>query len=168
MKNLAILIGIFVLQSCESRGSVEEEITELMQNYVSAINARDYARIGGFWHERGELISLAGGIFRGPREIQGMYEKGLPRAYVGATFHYFVHYVREITSDVAVVDGVWKVTGGGPAGYPACGIFLYTLSYREGRWGIEVAEASVPRRGHTREHGRRSSWTEICDSEATD
>jgi hypothetical protein len=63
---------------------------------------------------------------------------------------------------------MWKVTAGGPANYPNCGIFLYSLIEEAGVWKIDFAYSSVPGRGHTREVGRRLSWTKFCDSKTLD
>ncbi|MDC1175419.1 hypothetical protein OAT67_08475 [Bacteriovoracaceae bacterium] len=163
MFKIFFILLVKILTVSFTFGAVDLEIRGFFIDYVQSINNREYSVISEAWNIDGELITLAGGIYKGRDEIKHLYKKGLESSYKGATFHYVINYIRGQTEDFAIVDGIWKVTGGGPINYPSCGIFLYNLSRRNGTWGIDMAYSSVPRRGHTREHGRIISWTKVCD-----
>ncbi len=156
----AIALGIALISS-NSFGSSGDEIRNFFIQTTANLNRQDLAEIAEGWTEKGELVSLAGGIFSGKNEIKGFFQEAFNGPYKQATFENLIQYIRLNGSDRATVDGVWKIKGG-PANYPACGIFVYNLVKEKGAWKIEFANSSVPRQGHTAEHGRTLSWVKAC------
>jgi uncharacterized protein (TIGR02246 family) len=159
--SLALLLSI--VANLPAQASPTDEVTLFFTDLTHALNSRDLPAIGNSWSERGEAVTLAGGVYKGRKEIQALFGEAFNGPYKEARYEYFVQYVRPDGDHKATVDGVWKISNGGPPGYPACGIFLSTLSKSAGAWRIDVSYSSVPRPGHTADHGRTLSWKKICN-----
>ena len=159
-KLLLIACGFFTV-TCHA--STTDEVVLFFSNFANTLNSRDVNAIGNAWSEQGETVTLAGGIYRGRKEIRNLFSEGFVGPYKDAKYEYFVQYVRPDGENKVTVDGVWRVSNGSQPNYPSCGIFLSTLSKSEGAWKMDMSYSSVPRSGHTAEHGRVLSWKKICN-----
>jgi uncharacterized protein (TIGR02246 family) len=159
-----ILFLLFIL-SVESRAADPDrkDIDLFFDDITKAMNAKSADSVADAFSSQGEVISLAGGIFKGSVEIRSFFEEGFKGPYKTAQFENYIQYVRFQDPDHAVVDGVWKVIGASIPNYPSCGIFLVNLSKQSGRWKSDMFYSAVPEQGHTSEHGRTLSWTKICN-----
>jgi uncharacterized protein (TIGR02246 family) len=160
-KKIGICAALFV--SSVSFASTEDEIRNFFAQTTAALNLHDLDAIAGAWTEKGELVSLAGGIYAGRGDIRSFFQDAFANSYAHAAFENLLQYVRVSGETRATVDGVWKIKGG-PANYPGCGIFVYNLVKENAGWKIEFANSSVPRPGHSAEHGRMLSWIRACQS----
>lgn len=163
MKGISIII-LFLMIGMRSFAAdmASQEISQFFDDLVLALNSKQSEVIANSFSVQGELISLAGGIYKGSKEIQSFFDEGFAGPYKNAKFENYIQFVRFIDSSHAVVDGVWKVIGANIPNYPSCGIFLFNLSKQNGQWKADMFYSSVPREGHTSEHGRTVSWTKIC------
>jgi uncharacterized protein (TIGR02246 family) len=155
-----IAIGL-VLVASVSHASSSDDIRNFFSQTTADLNRQDLDAIAEAWSDKGELLSLAGGMFVGKNEIKNFYREAFMGPYKMASFENLIQYIRFDGAHRATVDGVWKIKNG-PANYPACGIYVYNLVREKGAWKIAFANASVPREGHTAEHGRTLSWVKAC------
>ncbi len=156
-----LLIFLFSTNSIASTPGAKE-IYLFFENLTTSMNAKDADFVTNAFSTQGEVISLAGGNFKGQKEIQTFFDEGFKGLYKNAQFENYVQYIRFQDSTHAVVDGVWKIKGTKVPNYPSCGIFLINLSKQQNQWKADIFYSSVPRVGHTAEHGRILSWTKIC------
>lgn len=145
----------------------KDEIQNFLTGLANSMNARDVDQVLSAWNEDGEMITLAGGIYKGKQDLKTLFAESFSNPYKNAKYELLVQFVRFKGSDAAVVDGIWKTKNAGPADYPSCGIFLYNLSKKAGKWKIDLSYSSVPRQGHTAEHGRNLSWVKVCKESTT-
>jgi len=144
----------------------QKSIQLFFADLVQAFNDRDYEAIGSSWTEEGQIFTLAGGIVSGTESIKQFYRNiFLQKEYEDSKLELTLQYVRALGPDVTVVDGVWKITDHSAPDYPSCGIFIANLSRHDPAWKLDTFYSSVPRHGHTREMGRKISWTKICENE---
>jgi len=150
-----IFAGLFASASAQPQ-SEESAIRNLLEAYEAAFNSGDPAALAQLWDKEGDLISLAGGIFRGQEEIAAFFSEALSKNYSGSRFRLGIDFMRFLGNDVAVVDGTWNITGNAlPQGYPSSGIYTQVIVRTDDGWRILAARPGVPLRGHTRQHGRK-------------
>lgn len=163
MKKYLFCVGLVLMFSIQGRASAATQEIEIFFNELtSSLNSGKAALVADSFREQAELISLAGGIFKGQREIAAFFDEGFQGPYKTGQFENYIQYIRFPGVDSAVVDGIWKIKGAQLTKSPSCGIFLVHLSKRNAQWKIDLFYSSVPREGHTSEHGRTLSWTKIC------
>lgn len=159
-KTLTLSIAItfilsFNLFAGSAATSENNAIHKLWNDFESAYNSGDAAAIASLWVKDGDLFTLSGGIFKGRDEIAKFFSKSLSVNYKGSKFKLTIDQIRKLQEDVAVVDGIWEVTGQGlPKNYPTKGIYTQVLIRSENKWWIVAARPSIPLKGHTRNHGR--------------
>lgn len=139
-----------------------KEIDLFFEDLTKSMNAKSATLIANAFSTDGEIISLAGGIYKGQSEIRLFFDEGFKGPHQTAQFENYVQYIRFPDSTHAVVDGVWKVNNAIIPNYPSCGIFLINHSKQNDQWKADMFYSSVPREGHTAEHGRILSWKKIC------
>jgi uncharacterized protein (TIGR02246 family) len=164
MKNffsIFLLIAFHANQALASHHN-SREIDQFIEELTQAMNTKDAPLVADSFARKGEVISLAGGIFKGQNQIQQFFAEGFKGPYQNAQFKNYVQYIRFEDATHAVVDGVWKITGANMANHPNCGIFLVTLSKQSAKWKANMFYSSIPRDGHTAEHGRILSWKKVC------
>lgn len=162
-KYFANLLVVFVLPLNSLAISPDtKDINLFFDGLTQAMNIKNASLVADSFSSSGELISLAGGIFKGQAEIQAFFDEGFKGPYKKAQFENHLQYIRFQDSEHAVVDGVWKVIGTSIPNYPSCGIFLFNLSKQNGQWKADMFYSTVPREGRKAEHGRILSWTKIC------
>jgi uncharacterized protein (TIGR02246 family) len=164
MRSLALVLCLFGFNATAWSSDPQEfEITQFFIRTADALNSQDLPAIANSWSEQGEAFTLAGGIYKGRAEIEQFFSEAFAGPYKKAKFEFLLQNIRLIGPTQAAVDGVWKIRNAAvPANYPVCGIFLYTLSKKDATWRIDIAYSSVPRPGHTSEHGRTLSWVKAC------
>jgi uncharacterized protein (TIGR02246 family) len=155
-----LIVWLLLAKFAAADQASTQQINQLFVNLNGAFALRSADQVASLWLEQGELITLAGGVLKGRESIKESFAEAFGGPYKAASFQYLVQYVRFV-GNIAVVDGIWKVTNG-PQNYPSCGIFLDNLVSEGGTWKIEMSYSSVPKTGHTAEVGRTLSWTKLC------
>lgn len=161
IKKLLILsLALFSLDLYAA--SLDQEIQTSLNSVAEAMNNRNLEAVLSTWTKDGEMITLAGGIYNGKDELQKLFSETFANPYKQAKYQLLVNSVRADGASRVIVDGIWKTENAGSANYPTCGIFLYHFKKQSGAWKVELASSSVPRQGHTAEHGRKLSWVKAC------
>jgi len=162
---LAVLLVSAFLTPCFSKAKVslksEAEINQFFLDLTQSLDQKNPDMVAALFKADGELITLAGGIYKGQNEIKSLFAESFAGPFKDSTYEHFVQFIRFTDSHHAIVDGVWKITNP-DLSKNSCGIFVYNLSKLNGSWKINLSYSSEPRQGHTAEHGRIVSWTEIC------
>jgi uncharacterized protein (TIGR02246 family) len=160
----AFLITAFfapVFSPASNSSKAESEIEQFFVTLTKSLNQKNPQAVADLFKEDGELISLAGGIYKGRKEISDLFEESFAGPFQKATYLHFVQYIRFTDANHVVVDGVWKVTDS-ESTKNSCGLFIYNLAKQNGVWEIALSYSSQPRQGHTSEQGRTISWVELC------
>ena len=125
-----------------------EEVATMLRDYLGAFNRHDAAALAAHWSATAENVDLdSGEATRGRDAVQHVFAT-LFQEDEGATIDIDVESIRPLRDDVAVVDGVSRIsfTDGTPAdeGRVADSRFTAVVVKQEGRWLLEsVREASV-------------------------
>lgn len=122
------------------------EIRGMMRDYLAAINTRDAASLAAHWSESGESVDLdSGERTQGRDSIRRVFATLFERD-ADASVAIDVTAVRPIRDEVAVVDGISKLTC--PDDKPARSRFSAVVVKHDGRWLLEsVRESRLPESG---------------------
>jgi len=161
-KNFLALFLILAFPLYSKATTAEKEITGVISSLAKSMNEKNIESVMDAWMDDGEKFTLAGGIYRGKTQLRELYYETFSNPFQNARYDFVIQYIRLNDQDNAVVDGVWKTYEAGPPSYPACGIFLFHLIRSKLGWKLKLSMATVPRLGHTANHGRSLSWIKTC------
>ena len=124
-----------------------EEVTAMLRSYLEAFNRHDAPALAAHWTPTGENVDLdTGETTRGRVAVATVFET-LFKEDTRAAIDLDIESIRPLRDDVAVVDGVTRLTfsdalpGGSP---PAGSRFSAVVVKEDGRWLLEsVREASL-------------------------
>jgi len=124
-----------------------EEVTAMLRGYLEAFNRHDAPALAAHWAPTGENVDLdTGETTRGRAAVATVFET-LFEADTGAAIDLDIESIRPLRDDVAVVDGVTRITfsDAPPDGSPPTGSrFSAVVVKEDGRWLLEsVREASL-------------------------
>ena len=162
---LAVLLVSIFWAPCFSSAKIsskgEIEINQFFLDLTQSLNQKNPDLIAALFKVDGELITLAGGIYKGRNEIKSLFGESFAGPFKDVSYEHFVQFIRFTDTHHVIVDGVWKIANP-DSSKNSCGLFVFNLSKVNGSWKIDLSYSSEPRQGHTAEHGRTVSWTEIC------
>jgi uncharacterized protein (TIGR02246 family) len=126
------------------------------QEFIAAYNAGDAKAVAGFWTQDGEYIDQEDHHFKGRAAIEKVYDKAFAENK-GAKLAIHVTSVRQVTSDVALEEGVTEVTpaDGGPA---AVTKFSAVLVKKDGVWYLESVRDSASPEQSNADHFEDLEW----------
>ncbi len=142
MKTKLAIVMLFAVSApaAAQQTSDEQAVRALWQQFETAFNAGDTARIGSFFTPGADRISGAGAPVRGRAEIKRQYAAMLTRrAADGSTQPLRADItVRFVRPDVALVDATW---GGRRAASSVAGRFVMVATKSDGRWLFDAGRA---------------------------
>jgi len=120
------------------------EVTAMIRDYLQAFNRHDSAALAAHWSEHGENVDLdSGETTRGRAAVEQVFST-LFEEDAAATVDIEIESVRGLRDDVAVVDGLTRISFSEPAGRRGSR-FSAVVVKEDGRWMLEsVREAAVP------------------------
>jgi uncharacterized protein (TIGR02246 family) len=129
---------------------------ERAQEFITAFNRGDAKALAGFWVPDGDYVDQVGRQFKGRAAIEKLYEQVFA-ARKGAKLAITVTSTRQVTSDVAIEDGITEVTpaDGGPG---TAAQFAAVLVKKDGVWYFESVRESVAQPPSNAEHLEDLEW----------
>lgn len=130
----------FVLAAPFAQGkSLEADLQVLLSQFTSAWDRSDAAGIAALFEGSGDLVIPDGLLVEGQDAIRKFYASVFERGYRGSRGTAKIKLVRAIGSDMALVDGVWRIDGAVIAGQleaPEVGVFNLVAKRRGQKWAI--------------------------------
>ena len=126
----AMLVGI-------GGGAQEDEqaIRKLMQRFEAAWNRGDAKEIAELWELEGVYTLTSGDLVSGRDALEERFAEALGGKDKGSRRQISVKRIRFVKPDVAVVDGVFEVTGGK---IPRKSGYTFVASKEDAAWHIAV------------------------------
>jgi uncharacterized protein (TIGR02246 family) len=125
------------------------EVAAMMRDYLRAFNQHDAAALAAHWSESGENMDLdSGETTRGRAAVAEVFST-LFAEDAGAAIDIDIESIRPLRDEVAVVDGVTRISfsdeGAPQQGREAGSRFSAVVVKQDGRWMIEsVRETAAP------------------------
>jgi len=116
-------------------------ITRMMQSYLQAFNHHDSAALAAHWSTAGENIDLDSGETTAGREAVREVFAALFEQDSGAMIDIDIASIRPLRDDVAVVDGVSRISFSDAP--PSSSRFSAVLVNQDGRWMLESVREST-------------------------
>jgi uncharacterized protein (TIGR02246 family) len=129
---------------------------ERAQEFITAFNRGDAKALAGFWVPDGDYVDQVGRQIKGRAAIEKLYEQVFA-ARKGAKLAITVTSARQVTSDVAIEDGITEVTpaDGGPG---TAARFTAVLVKKDGVWYFESVRESEAQPPSNAEHLEDLEW----------
>jgi uncharacterized protein (TIGR02246 family) len=122
-------------------GPDEEGIRETMRSYLQAFNRHDPAALAAHWSDVGENVDLDSGETTSGREAVRDVFAALFEEDAGASIDIELTSIRPVANDVAVVDGVSRISfTDAPA---SSSRFAAVMVRRDGGWVIDTVRESA-------------------------
>jgi len=105
---------------------------------LDAWNHADARAIAAQYESTGDFVSPDGMHAKGKEEIEAFYSGAFTRGYAGSHATAAVSHVRNLSDEIALVDGSWTIepTPASKIRKPEAGLFFAVLHRRNGRWWI--------------------------------
>jgi uncharacterized protein (TIGR02246 family) len=129
---------------------------ERAQEFITAFNRGDAKALAGFWVPDGDYVDQVGRQFKGRAAIERLYEKVFA-ARKGAKLAITVTSARQVTSDVAIEDGITEVAPG-DGGPGTAARFTAVLVKKDGVWYFQSVRESVAQPPSHAEHLEDLEW----------
>jgi uncharacterized protein (TIGR02246 family) len=126
-------------------GPDEEGIRETMRSYLQAFNRHDPAALAAHWSDAGENIDLDSGETTSGRESVRDVFAALFEEDAGASIDIELTSIRPVADDVAVVDGVSRISFTDAP--ESSSRFAAVMLRRDGGWVIDTVRESAASRG---------------------
>jgi hypothetical protein len=129
----------------------KEEITNILINYGSALDSRDFKTYAGLFTKDGSWSGGTGSVSGGPqaiyefmtKNIGGVRAGGTPRPIAfGSSYHIMSSFKIDVTGDTATASSRWAfVTAARGPGIQVAGRYEDTLVREDGVWKIKSRQA---------------------------
>jgi uncharacterized protein (TIGR02246 family) len=147
----AIIVCVGAISIAHSADNDEQVIRKMVMDAVNRMNGGDTNTIRDFWDVDADYVSVDGRLIRGRAAME---EFLIPIIKAGAgkvTQQATIEHVRFLTSDLAIVDGSWTITGARDAAGkelpPLRGRGVEVAQRKNGRWLFVATREMVIWRG---------------------
>jgi uncharacterized protein (TIGR02246 family) len=107
---LVVPIVLFgVINSPAARASDESTIRQMVADAVRRLNQGDLTAIEEFWDEDADYVGIDGQFIHGRQAMRGLFAQLLKTG--AGTEAATIEQVRFLSSDQAIVDGSWTISG---------------------------------------------------------
>ncbi len=118
-------------------------IGALWIEYGGAVGRRDAAAAAALFSSDGDALAIDGELLRGPKEVEEYYTRKLPGQYANLSItDVSLGEARSIGTDLALVNGTWRVHGLNPEPFPVRSTFIIRRE-RDG-WRYVAVRLMVP------------------------
>ena len=113
-------------------------VQAVIAKILDAWNQADAGGIAGQYETTGDFVSPDGMHAGGRQQIESFYRGAFAGGYAGSRATATVAHVRNLSGEVALVDGSWTIepTPASKVRQPEAGLFFAVLHRRGGRWQI--------------------------------
>jgi uncharacterized protein (TIGR02246 family) len=145
IRAILFLGPLLLLSSFEQTSSSkhQENIQNLVVDFVSAWNRHDAKALAAFWAQDGDLIPLAEvNVIRGREAIEQYFEEAERDRLKDAYLKLSVQNIHMIDPETAFVDADFTISGLKVAGVESVPIHdhaIYLLVKQDGKWQILIA-----------------------------
>lgn len=136
----------------EIPGDAAADIRASLEGYLAAFNRHDAAALAAHWTAKGTSVDLASGDVTVGREAVHEVFTALFAQDASAEIDMKVESIRPVRDDVAVVDGVTRLSFAGEA--PAASRFAAVMVREDGQWRLESMREAASGRQAAPEAGR--------------
>ena len=122
-----------------SAKSLESDLRVLLGQFTSAWDRADSAGIASLFDDNADLVIPTGLLVEGRGAVEKFYASVFVQGYRGSRGTASIKHIREIGSDMVLVDGEWRIDGAivdGRSEAPEVGIFNLVAKRRSRRWAI--------------------------------
>ena|SRR5690348_3290325 len=136
---LLVCLAFLLFASLAEGQSLEPDFQALLSQFTSAWDKSDSAGIAALFEGDGDLVIPDGLLVEGRASIRQFYSSAFERGYRGSRGTARIKRIRPMGSDVAFVDGVWRIDGAvfeGRPEAPEIGIFSLVAKRRGRTWMI--------------------------------
>ena len=135
-----LLLAIEVPAGWAQTPEDEQALRTLWQQFETAFNAGDAAKVASFFTATADRISGTGAPVRGRAEIEQQYANMMARRRTDPASRPLraTITIRFVRADIALVDGYWT---GERAGERVAGRFTLIAVQENGRWWIDAGRA---------------------------
>ena len=121
-----------------SSGAGGLPLQPVIARILDAWNHADARAIAAQYETTGDFVSPDGMHAGGRQQIEAFYTGAFTRGYAGSHATATVAHVRNLSDEIALVDGSWTIepTSTSKVRQPEAGLFFAVLHRRGGRWWI--------------------------------
>jgi uncharacterized protein (TIGR02246 family) len=148
MRAASLVAALVVVGMCVglTAQKVDPAVEKLAEQYQVAFNKGDAKALAALYTADALRIPVDGTLLTGRSAIEASYVKNLAGPFKGTTLKLMPGKTQSLTSDVALIQGTYEVTGGSA---PVRGRYLNTAVRQEGQWRlasvVTVPEAAAPK-----------------------
>lgn len=154
MRALWMALGILVLAVGSSPAAIaqraddEAAIRRSLERYTAAWNRGDAKALASLYDVKGAITSASGHTIQGRDALEKSFAEGFGGATKGSRMTAIVGTIRFLKPDVAVVEGVWELSGiRGPDGReapPVKGLSLAVYVNKGREWLLAAGQTMLP------------------------
>jgi uncharacterized protein (TIGR02246 family) len=149
-----MVLGVLVLAAGSGpaafaqRADEEARIRRHLERYTAAWNRGDAKALASLYDVEGAITSASGHTVQGRDALEKGFAEGFAGATKGSRMTAIVGTIRFLKPDVAVVEGVWELSGlRGPDGKempPVKGLSLAVYVNKGREWLLAVGQTMLP------------------------
>lgn len=143
----AVAIGVLgvglVLAGAHAK---DPTLDKLAADWTAAFAKGDAKALAGLYTDDAVRVTQAGGTVVGRAAIEKEFAVNFAGPWKGSKIAIKLGNTRPLSTDIAVNEGTWEISGTGPDGKPMTmnGYYVNTIVKRAGAWVI-ASNAAVPR-----------------------
>lgn len=143
----AVAIGVLgVGLALAGAQAKDPALDKLAADWTAAFAKGDAKALAGFYTDDAVRVTQEGGTVVGRAAIEKEFAANFAGPWKGSKIAIKLGSIRPLSTDIAVNEGTWEISGTGPDGKPMTmnGYYVNTLVKRAGAWVI-ASNAAVPR-----------------------
>jgi uncharacterized protein (TIGR02246 family) len=148
----ALMVLPAMIYTDQSNQEDERTIRSMVEQAISRLNKGDSTAVGDFWAQDADYVSVDGKLVTGRDQIRAFFQELAKSSAGSAQQTASVERIRFLTSEIAIVDGLWTVTGARDAAGkelpPIKGRGFEVVQKREGRWWFVATREMVIFKGN--------------------
>jgi uncharacterized protein (TIGR02246 family) len=151
-----LIAFVFVSFICGPRAepkSLESDLQIVLKQFITAWDKSDSVGIAALFEGNADLVIPDGLLIEGRDAVQKFYASTFERGYSGSHGSASIKHTRQISPDMAIVDGEWRIDGAvidGRAEAAEVGIFSLVAKHRSEGWAISSLREQSSARNLTR------------------
>jgi uncharacterized protein (TIGR02246 family) len=148
----AIMVFPAMIYTNPSNQGDEQTIRRMVEQAISRLNKGDITAIDDFWAQDADYVSVDGRLITGRAQIRAFFHE-LAKSTAGqAQQTSSIEQIRFLTPELAIVDGLWTVTGARDAAGkdlpPIKGKGFEVVQKKEGQWWFVATRPMVIFKGN--------------------
>jgi len=149
---IAGFVCLGMINTASSSQEDEQTIRRMVEQAISRLNKGDVTVIEDFWAQDADYVSVDGRLITGRAQIETFFHELAKSSGDRAQQTSSIERIRFLTPELAIVDGLWTVTGARDAAgrelSPIKGRGFEVVQKREGRWWFVATRPMVIFKGN--------------------